>query len=793
MGEEMESVVVEDPTGRKWTITGTGEELEEQVAEKKGRTGKIIKKTEPSPPSSPSRGGGSAPEPKSDYVYTTTETGGVEKHEATPRVKKLLKEEDKKLYETYEAARKETKKGKVFVAETKEGKPKQVSAYTEEGKRIELKGKQAEEAGEIILTPETKTKIEVEEKPKKELITVGAIPEKKEKKKAIKKEKKEKEKTAGWRAAKLRRQRIAAAVKKYEQAAPLEKAAMHGHTFFSEKGYEYIGTWLPFTSKSPETVVKGKVAEIAAMSKETEEWYPLTSAVSAPTFEIGVSMAGGVAVGAAAATTTGAKILGTTAGKIGAAGLGAAGLGLRYGQMYEEAKKGKPEKVLGMGIVTSADIAAGAWAAQKTFKEQIEKKPRKYKVEKFMGMKKEKGLYAKKEKPSMTIKEKLSTKKIEGRTFTPEEISRIKKFSLTTRTKGKGHVTRYEVYEPHIMTEISTKKPPTEKIIHLRGQRGIVVSRGYGQKGKVVSMGRTTQELLYPYKPEPPTLNQQYKPTGKTPKTSWSKHFGKPTEQISKDVSAGMKRIFAGVKPPTTKQSYKPVVLSVTEVPKPKQIPTTLIIPPTKEVPKPKIKEKPKVKEEPVKFPEGKQFPIKEEKWKTFTSPKFKLEEKEKILPKQKVETKTYKFPKTFSPKKKKEKPKPKTKPIIKPKPKPITKPKPKPITKPKPKPITKPKFEEITQLKYKYPPGKYTPPVGFSFPTPKPYRKFSKIRKFEMRKPKVSISKIRKEEPIDMKEFVLKIPKQRGVITVPKMRVWEWIGEKKKKKKKKKKWRWVI
>jgi hypothetical protein len=84
----------------------------------------------------------------------------------------------------------------------------------------------------------------------------------------------------------------------YEKASPLEKLGLHAHAFFSEKGLEYLWSYLP-GGKSPEDVVKEKMIEAV---KTPQEKYVVQTAVGSlvgsPPGIIGTSMLVGAGTGA---------------------------------------------------------------------------------------------------------------------------------------------------------------------------------------------------------------------------------------------------------------------------------------------------------------------------------------------------------------------------------------------------------------------------------------------------------------------------------------------------------------
>lgn len=141
------------------TTTPTGEKVQVPVSEvspgpSKGDRTKQDKKKRKT--GGGSRGGGRSRRKSKGSFYVVTKTGGIQKFEDTPRMRKLVKKdlgpgkEFRETAKTKKAAQKKAKKGKTFIAKGKKGKVKQVAGTTKKGKQFKIEGERAKDLSKRI-------------------------------------------------------------------------------------------------------------------------------------------------------------------------------------------------------------------------------------------------------------------------------------------------------------------------------------------------------------------------------------------------------------------------------------------------------------------------------------------------------------------------------------------------------------------------------------------------------------------------------------------------------------------
>lgn len=197
----------------------------------------------------------------------------------------------------------------------------------------------------------------------------------------------------------------------FEQASPIEKALYNVRTFLSPAGAEYVGavahtpagiiamgpsalTALPIIDyffpniKSPAQVVTedierrtirqatgqemetrgglGEFVKIAYHTMGQKAPDAVISAVDNPAVEVELMALGGAGLAKAAATTLGAKFIGSAAGKIGAGALTAAYVGEKAMQIQTARLEGRSTEALGQSIIAAAGLVAsyGAFKAE---------------------------------------------------------------------------------------------------------------------------------------------------------------------------------------------------------------------------------------------------------------------------------------------------------------------------------------------------------------------------------------------------------------------------------------------
>lgn len=164
------------------------------------------------------------------------------------------------------------------------------------------------------------------------------------------------------------------AEKIWSGTSPAEKAGLHAHTLLSERGGEYIGSYVApffgFPGKTPEHITKETLADIQRIKTEQErQSYVLRSAVFNPVVETEMMFLGGFGAGAAAARLPRlGAIAASKSGKVAMAGLGASYAGGVGYEAYGEYQRGEYAKMFGTSImagVSAVSLGKGFKAGQK--------------------------------------------------------------------------------------------------------------------------------------------------------------------------------------------------------------------------------------------------------------------------------------------------------------------------------------------------------------------------------------------------------------------------------------------
>lgn len=169
----------------------------------------------------------------------------------------------------------------------------------------------------------------------------------------------------------------------YDKADPLEKGLLHVRTLLSPQGWGYVGAAakeyggpvekaiinFAFPGvKSTEDVVLADIEQRTARRARGETTYKImgvdvderiVSAISNPVVEVEMMFLGGAGAAKVAGTKIGAKVLGSTAGKVAAAGITGLYAGERTGKILTLKAEGRETEALGTAITTIAGLGAG--------------------------------------------------------------------------------------------------------------------------------------------------------------------------------------------------------------------------------------------------------------------------------------------------------------------------------------------------------------------------------------------------------------------------------------------------
>lgn len=146
------------------------------------------------------------------------------------------------------------------------------------------------------------------------------------------------------------------------KAGALERGGLEARTLLSEKGFDLIGSYVIGNVDNAQKIIAQNINKDLTASRGGQNIVSdfgrgVIEGFQSPVVEVELAALGGVGLGVASGTVTGAKIIGSTAGKALLIGAGGASLAMRGYEVKAELDTGNAERAIGLGLVTLADVA----------------------------------------------------------------------------------------------------------------------------------------------------------------------------------------------------------------------------------------------------------------------------------------------------------------------------------------------------------------------------------------------------------------------------------------------------